>query len=84
MRGYAPFEASSGPETRAGSNLTSFAWRLVLPRKSGLCVLKDLRKRSSTREIPVMLLSGQINLVESGHAYDAEAAFHKPRDFQRS
>jgi len=29
----------------------------------------------------VLLLSGEINLLDSGHAYDANAAFHKPLDF---
>jgi hypothetical protein len=28
----------------------------------------------------VMLVSGETNLLDTGHAYDADAAFHKPLD----
>jgi CheY-like chemotaxis protein len=33
-----------------------------LPGPSGFRVLEDLRKRSSTRELPVMLVSGQVDV----------------------
>jgi two-component system, OmpR family, KDP operon response regulator KdpE len=52
-----------------------------MPGLSGLEVLEALRKRDSTRDIPVLLVSGEINLVDTGHAYDADAALHKPLDF---
>jgi two-component system phosphate regulon response regulator PhoB len=82
--GLRPIEASSGPETLhvAGEQHPDVILLDVgLPGKSGLRVLEDLRKRSATRDIPVMLLTGQFNLVETGHAHDAEGAFHKPLDF---
>jgi DNA-binding response OmpR family regulator len=82
--GLRPIEASSGTETldlACEQQPDIILLDVGLPGKSGLRVLEDLRKRSSTREIPVLLVSGQINLVESGHAHDAEAAFHKPLDF---
>jgi len=52
-----------------------------MPGLTGLEVLEALRNRDSTRDIPVVLVSGEINLLDTGHAYDAEAAFHKPLDF---
>jgi len=82
--GLHPIEASSGPETlhvAREQHPDVILLDIGLPGKSGLRVLEDLRKRSSTCDIPVMLLSGQINLIETGHARDAEAAFHKPLDF---
>jgi CheY-like chemotaxis protein len=82
--GLTPIEAGSGPETLSVAREHQPDVILLdvgLPGKSGLRVLEDLRKSSSTRDIPVVLMSGQINLVESGHAHDAEAAFHKPLDF---
>ena len=84
MKGYAPLGPAAGLETLHVAREQQPDVILLdvgLPGKSGLRVLEDLRKRSSTRDIPVMLLSGQINLVEKGHAHDAEAAFHKPLDF---
>jgi CheY-like chemotaxis protein len=54
---------------------------ISMPGLSGLEVLEALRQRDSTRDIPVLLLSGEINLVDTGHAYDADAALHKPLDF---
>jgi len=53
-----------------------------LPGKSGLGVLQDLQNDASTRAIPVLLVSGQIDLFETGHAHDAEGTFHKPIDFE--
>ena len=82
--GLRPIEARSGPEALTVAreqNPDAILLDVGLPGKSGFRVLEDLRKRPSTRDIPVLLLSGQINLIESGHARDAEAAFHKPLDF---
>ena len=77
-------EAASGPETVqvAQEQLPDVILLDVgLPGKSGIGVLEDLRRDAATREIPVFLVSGQIDLVETGHAHDARAAFHKPLDF---
>jgi DNA-binding response OmpR family regulator len=84
--GLHSIEASSGPETVHLANEQHPDVILLdvgLPGKSGFRVLEDLRKHSSTREIPVMLLSGQVDLNEGGHAREAEAAFHKPLDFSK-
>jgi CheY-like chemotaxis protein len=82
--GFALLEARTGPETvRLARD-----WKpdvilldIALPGRSGFRVLEDLRNRSSTRDIPVLLVSGEMNLLDTGHAYDANAAFHKPLDF---
>ena len=82
--GFCPIEASTGPETVEVARQQHPDLILLdvgLPGRSGLGVLADLRDDASTRDIPVMLLSGQINLFETGHAFDTEAAFHKPLDF---
>jgi DNA-binding response OmpR family regulator len=82
--GLRPVEARTGPETvhvAREEQPDIILLDIGLPGKSGFRVLQDLRKRATTRDIPVMLLSGQMNLVETGHARDAEAAFHKPLDF---
>ena len=82
--GLRPVEASTGPETvhvAREEQPDVILLDIGLPGKSGFRVLEDLRKRPTTKDIPVMLLSGRMNLVETGHARDAEAAFHKPLDF---
>jgi DNA-binding response OmpR family regulator len=82
--GFCALEARTGPETvQVARELQPDVILLDvgLPGRSGFHVLEDLRKASSTRGIPVVLVSGEINLVESGHAHDAQAALHKPLDF---
>jgi DNA-binding response OmpR family regulator len=82
--GFYPFEARTGPETiQLASELKPDVILLDvdLPGRSGLHVLEDLRKASATRNIPVMLVSGEINIFDSGKALDASATFHKPLDF---
>jgi DNA-binding response OmpR family regulator len=84
--GLHPIEASSGPETvhvASEQHPDVILLDISLPGKSGFRVLEDLRRQSSTREIPVMLLSGKVDLHEGGHAREAEAAFHKPLDFSK-
>jgi hypothetical protein len=41
----------------------------------------DLRNDATTCDIPVMLVSGQIDLFKTGHGFETAAAFHKPLDF---
>ncbi|MCA1644174.1 MAG: response regulator [Chloroflexi bacterium] len=82
--GFCPVEARTGPETlRLASERQPDVILLDvgLPGRSGLYVLEELRNTSTTRDIPVMLVSGEINIFETGHAYDANATFHKPLDF---
>jgi DNA-binding response OmpR family regulator len=82
--GFRPLAARTGPEAVHAAREYKpdvILLDVALPGRSGFDVLKDLRKASSTQDIPVMLVSGEINLVETGHAYDADAAFHKPLDF---
>ena len=47
---------------------------------SGLSVLDELRDEEQTRRLPVILVSGCIDLVETGQAHRAAAALHKPLD----
>ena len=53
---------------------------VVLPRCSGLTVLDEVRADERTRRLPVILVSGQVDLVETGQAHRAAAALHKPLD----
>ena len=81
--GFQPLEASSGPETvrLARRRLPdAIVLDVGLPGKSGLRVMQELRAEPPTQDIPVVLVSGQVNLHEIGHAHDGEAAFHKPLD----
>ena len=82
--GLCPVEARSGSETVAVASQERpdvIVLDVGLPDASGFEVLAQLRDRSSTRETPVLLISGQININESGHAFESEAVFHKPIDF---
>jgi DNA-binding response OmpR family regulator len=82
--GYRPLGARNGPETlhlARDRNPDVILLDVALPGASGLHVLQDLRSRSSTRHIPVMLVSGEIDLMETGQLHAADAAFHKPLDF---
>jgi DNA-binding response OmpR family regulator len=82
--GYRPLEAGSGPETVDVARERQpdiIVLDVCLPGRSGLSVLEDLRQQTSTRDIPVLLMSGAINLRETGHMSDADGAFHKPLDF---
>jgi DNA-binding response OmpR family regulator len=77
-------EASSGPETVEVARQQRpdvIVLDVGLPGRSGFEVLADLREDHSTRNTPVMLISGKTNIHESGHAFEAEAVFHKPLDF---
>jgi CheY-like chemotaxis protein len=53
---------------------------VVLPRRSGLAVLDELRADERTRCLPIILVSGQVDLLETGQAHRAAAALHKPLD----
>jgi DNA-binding response OmpR family regulator len=82
--GFCPLQARNGPETvRLAGKLRPDVILLDvdMPGRSGIRVLADLRKASATRDIPVMLVSGEINIFETGHASEANATFHKPLDF---
>ena len=82
--GFCPVEARTGPETiQLACELKPdvILLDIDLPGRSGLHVLEDLRRANATRDIPVMLVSGEINIFDSGHAHDANATFHKPIDF---
>lgn len=82
--GFCPLEARTGPETvllACERQPDVILLDVALPGRSGLDVLEELRAASATRDIPVMLVSGEINIFETGHAYDANATFHKPLDF---
>jgi two-component system, OmpR family, response regulator len=82
--GLTPVEASSGPETLSVAREQRpnvIVLDVGLPGRSGFDVLAELRDVSSTRDTPVLLVSGQTNIHESGHAFDADGVFHKPLDF---
>lgn len=82
--GYRPLGARNGPETlnlARDRNPDVILLDVALPGTSGLHVLEDLRRRNATRDIPVMLVSGEVDLLETGRLHDVDGAFHKPLDF---
>ena len=82
--GLCPVEVSNGPETvevACQEHPDVIVLDVGLPGRSGFDVLADLREEISTRDTPVMLISGETNIYKSGHAFDAEAVLHKPLDF---
>jgi CheY-like chemotaxis protein len=82
--GLRPVEASSGPETvelARQQHPDVILLDVALPGRSGLQVLQDLREGDATRNIPVMLVSGEVDLLATGLYHNAAATFHKPLDF---
>jgi CheY-like chemotaxis protein len=82
--GLVPLEAGTGPTTidvASAHRPDVILLDISMPGRSGLDVLESLRTRRSTPDIPVLLFSGEINLLETGHAHDADGAFNKPLDF---
>ena len=82
--GLTTVEARSGPETVAVAREECpdvIVLDVGLPGRSGFNVLADLREGSATHDTPVLLVSGNTNIHESGHAFEADAVFHKPLDF---
>jgi CheY-like chemotaxis protein len=83
--GYEVVEADSGTQAlcRIGEQRPDLVVLDVnLPQCSGVDVLEALRSEERTRTLPVFLVSGCVNLDESGYASRAQAAFHKPLDLQ--
>jgi DNA-binding response OmpR family regulator len=83
--GLTPVEARSGPETVAVAREQCpdvIVLDVGLPGSSGFEVLAELRDGASTRETPILLMSGSTNIHETGHAFEADAVFHKPLDFE--
>ena len=83
--GYRVLEAGSGLEGlyRIEQDLPDLVVLDVgLPWRSGLAVLEDLRAHQRTRGVPVFLVSGSVDLVETQQAKRATAAFHKPLDVE--
>jgi CheY-like chemotaxis protein len=82
--GVRSLEAATGADTvniARQSEPDAILLDIRMPDASGFDVLEALRTRDSTRDIPVFLVSGEINLLDTGHAYDADGAFNKPLDF---
>jgi DNA-binding response OmpR family regulator len=82
--GLTPVEARSGPETVAMAREQCpdvIVLDIGLPGRSGFEVLAELRQATATCETPVLLMSGNTNIHESGHAFEADAVCHKPLDF---
>jgi DNA-binding response OmpR family regulator len=83
--GLTPVEARSGPETMAMARAQRpdvIVLDVDLPGQSGFEVLAELREAPATHDTPVLLVSGNTNIHESGHAFEADGVFHKPLDFE--
>lgn len=83
--GYDVLEAESGPE--ALKQVRDQHPDLVvldanLPRRSGLAVLEDLARDAPTSDLPVILMSGSVDLKDYAQAHLADAALHKPLDLE--
>jgi CheY-like chemotaxis protein len=84
--GYDVLEAGSGPE--ALKQVRDHHPDLVvldanLPQRSGLAVLEDLASGEPTSDLPVILVSGSVDLTTSAQTHLAEAALHKPLDLEK-
>ena len=58
---------------------------LMMPAVSGYDVLKELRARAETKDIPVLVLTARTLLGEAERAFSlgAKATLHKPIDMDR-
>jgi len=83
--GLRPLEASTGEQTvdvAEACRPDLILLDIGMPGGTGFEVLEALRARDTTCDIPVVLVSGEMNLLDTGHAYDADGMFHKPIDFR--
>jgi CheY-like chemotaxis protein len=83
--GYDVLEAGSGPEALKqvrDQHPDLVVLDVNLPRRSGLAVLEDLANDPPTSDLPVILVSGAVDLKESAQAQLADAALHKPLDLE--
>jgi CheY-like chemotaxis protein len=81
--GYEVLEADSGSEALRRvreQHPDLVVLDVQLGWSSGLAVLDELRAEEQTRGLPVILVSGAVDLIESGQAHRAAAALHKPLD----
>lgn len=81
--GYDVLEADSGPEalqTIREECPDVVVLDVGLPWRSGISVLDEVRADERTRRLPIILISGEVDLVQSGQAHRAAAALHKPVD----
>jgi CheY-like chemotaxis protein len=83
--GYEVLEADSGSEAlrrvrEQHPDLVVLDVALGWGGGSGLSVLDELRAEEQTRRLPVILVSGAVDLIETGQARRAAAALHKPLD----
>src|SRR5919197_2122761 len=81
--GYAVLEADSGPEALRcirEQHPDLVVLDVALPRRSGLAGLDELAAEGRTRRLPVGLVSGCVDLDQTGQAHPAVAGFHKPLD----
>ena len=82
--GFAVVEAKNGEEglqqARAHSP-NAILLDLALPTKSGLDVLRELKSETSTRGIPVIVVSAYGSLMNESDAHHAEGVIQKPFDY---
>ena len=81
--GYAVLEANSGSEALRcirEQHPDLVVLDVALPWRSGLAVLDELEAEEPARRLPVVLVSGCVDLVQTGQAHRTVAAFHKPLD----
>lgn len=81
--GYDVLEADSGPEalqTIREECPDVVVLDVGLPWRSGISVLDEVRADERTRRLPIILISGEVDLVQAGQAHRAAAALHKPVD----
>ena len=81
--GYDVLEADSGREALRSireERPDVVLLDVCLPFGSGLSVLDEVAADERTRRLPIILLSGEVDLVQTGQAHRAAAALHKPLD----
>ncbi|HEX8967241.1 MAG TPA: response regulator [Chloroflexota bacterium] len=82
--GFAVVEAKNGEEglkqARAHTP-DAILLDLALPTKSGLEVLRELKRDASTRQIPVIVVSAYGTLMNDGDARQTVGVIQKPFDY---
>jgi CheY-like chemotaxis protein len=82
--GFAVVEAKNGEEGLRQAHEhapDAILLDLALPTKSGLEVLRELKKEDSTREIPVIVVSAYSTLMNATDALHADGVIQKPFDY---
>jgi len=71
-------------ERHVGKRFDLIVLDVLLPDVGGLEILKKLKEKEKTKQIPVIVVSAkeELSIIDTAFAYGAEDFFTKPFDFQ--